>query len=46
MVQKLVGAVLIAAALTIAACNTVRGAAADVNSAANCTQNTMHGGKC
>jgi predicted small secreted protein len=46
MVQKLVAVVLVSAALTIAACNTVRGAAADVNSAANCTQNAMHGGRC
>jgi predicted small secreted protein len=46
MVQKLVVMVLVGAALTIAACNTVRGAAADVNSAASCTQNTMHGGRC
>jgi predicted small secreted protein len=46
MVQKVVAAVLVAAALTIAACNTVRGAAADVNSAATCTENAMHGGKC
>jgi len=30
----------------VAACNTVRGAAADVNSAADCTQNAMHGGRC
>jgi predicted small secreted protein len=46
MIQKLVAVVLIGACLTIAACNTVRGAAADVNSAANCTQNAMHGGRC
>lgn len=46
MFQKLVTVVLVGAALTIAGCNTVRGAAADVNSAANCTQNTMHGGRC
>ncbi len=46
MVQKLVAMVLVGAALTIAACNTVRGAAADVNSAATCTQNAMHGGRC
>jgi predicted small secreted protein len=46
MVQKLVVMVLVGAALTTAACNTVRGAAADVNSAANCTQNSMHGGRC
>ena len=46
MIQKLVTAVLVGAALSVAACNTVRGAAADVNSAANCTQNTMHGSHC
>jgi predicted small secreted protein len=46
MVQKLAAMVLIAAALSIAGCNTVRGAAADVNSAADCTQNTMHGSRC
>jgi predicted small secreted protein len=46
MVQKLVAVTLVALALTIAGCNTVRGAAADVNSAADCTQNTMHGSRC
>ena len=46
MVQKLVALVLVASSLSIAGCNTVRGAAADVNSAANCTQNTMHGSRC
>lgn len=46
MVRNLVTAVLIGAGLLTAACNTVRGAAADVNSAANCTQNTMNGGRC
>jgi predicted small secreted protein len=46
MVQKMVAVVLVVASLTIAACNTVRGAAADVNSAANCTETAMHGGKC
>src|SRR6476620_402986 len=46
MIQKLAAALLVGACLTIAACNTVRGAAADVGSAANCTENTMHGGKC
>ena len=34
------------AALATAACNTVRGAARDVNSVANCTENTMKGGNC
>jgi predicted small secreted protein len=46
MVRKLVTVVLIGGALSIAACNTVRGAAADVNSAASCTENAMHGGNC
>jgi predicted small secreted protein len=46
MVHKLIAVALIGASLTIAACNTVRGAAADVNSAASCTQNAMHGDRC
>jgi predicted small secreted protein len=46
MVRKLVTMVLIGGALAIAACNTVRGAASDVNSAASCTENAMHGGRC
>ncbi len=46
MVQKLVAVALVAASLAIAGCNTVRGAAADVNSAADCTQNAIHGGRC
>ena len=46
MVQKLAAAVLVGACLIIAACNTVRGAGQDVSSAANCTENAMHGGKC
>ena len=46
MVQKLVAVVIVAASLTTVACNTVRGAATDVNSAASCTENAMHGGKC
>jgi predicted small secreted protein len=46
MVRKIVTLVLIGGALTIAACNTVRGAAADVNSVASCTENTMHNGHC
>jgi predicted small secreted protein len=46
MVQKLLAVLLVGTALTVAACNTVRGAASDVGSAANCTENAMHGGKC
>jgi len=46
MVRKVVTMFLIGGALGIAACNTVRGAAADVNSAATCTENAMHGSNC
>jgi predicted small secreted protein len=46
MLNKMMTLVLIGGALTLAACNTVRGAASDVNSVANCTQNTMNGGRC
>ena len=43
MFQKVTTVVLIGTALALAACNTVRGAAKDVNSVANCTQNAMNG---
>jgi predicted small secreted protein len=46
MVRKVTTLLLIGGALAIAACNTVRGAGADVSSAANCTENAMHGGNC
>ena len=46
MLSKVVTVVLIGSSLALAACNTVRGAAADVNSVANCTENTVNGGKC
>jgi predicted small secreted protein len=46
MVQRIVMVLLVGAVVTVAACNTVRGAAADVNSAASCTENAMHGGRC
>jgi predicted small secreted protein len=46
MVRKVVTMILIGGALTIAGCNTVRGAAADVNSVANCTENTINSGHC
>jgi predicted small secreted protein len=46
MVQKVVTVLLLGAAIMVGACNTVRGAAADVNSAASCTENAMHGGRC
>jgi predicted small secreted protein len=46
MVRKVITITLTTAALVVAGCNTVRGAAADVNSAANCTENAIHGGAC
>jgi len=46
MFQKVLTVALIGAAMATAACNTVRGAARDVNSVANCTENTMNGGRC
>lgn len=46
MFQKVMTASLIGAALLVAACNTVRGAARDVNSVANCTENTINGSGC
>jgi predicted small secreted protein len=46
MVSKLATVAVVAMALGLAACNTVRGAASDVNSAANCTQNAMNGRNC
>ena len=39
MLRKLVTVVMIGGSLAIAACNTVRGAAKDVNSAANTVDN-------
>jgi predicted small secreted protein len=46
MFQKITTAVLMVTALAIAGCNTVRGAAKDVNSVANCTDNAIHGENC
>ena len=43
MIQKIATATLIGLALATAACNTVRGAAKDVNSVANCTENAING---
>jgi predicted small secreted protein len=43
MLQKVTTVVLIGTALALAACNTVRGAARDVNSVANCTENAING---
>jgi predicted small secreted protein len=38
--------VLLGALLALSACNTVRGAAADLNSVANCTETAMKRGRC
>jgi len=46
MVRKTVTMLLVGGALVLAACNTVRGAAEDVNSVANCTENTINNGVC
>lgn len=47
MVRKALTVVMIGCGLALAACNTVRGAAADVNSVANCTENAIDGtGSC
>jgi predicted small secreted protein len=43
MIQKILTVALVGAALVSAACNTVRGAARDVNSVANCTENAING---
>lgn len=46
MTSKLVTGLLIGMSVTLAACNTVRGAAKDVESAANCTENAINRGRC
>ena len=43
MIQKIMTAALITGSLVLAASNTVRGAAEDVNSVANCTENAIDG---
>jgi predicted small secreted protein len=46
MVRKVTSFLLIVGALAVAGCNTVRGAGADLQSAADCTQNAINGGSC
>jgi predicted small secreted protein len=46
MGAKMMSVLLVAAALSTAACNTVRGAGQDVQSVANCTEDLMKQGKC
>lgn len=43
MLKKITTVGIVGVALAVAACNTVRGAAADVNSVANCTENAING---
>ena len=43
MLHKIATVLIVGAALATAACNTVRGAARDVNSVANCTENAIDG---
>jgi predicted small secreted protein len=46
MIQKIATVLIVGSAIVLAACNTVRGAASDVNSVANCTENAINGGNC
>ena len=47
MLHKATTVIILGLALAVAACNTVRGAASDVNSVANCTENAIDGtGNC
>lgn len=46
MFKKLTTVAVLGVALAVAACNTVRGAARDVNSVANCTENAVNGHNC
>lgn len=46
MRSKLIMVALMGATLMISACNTVRGAARDVTSVANCTQDMINRGEC
>ncbi|MEO6433631.1 MAG: entericidin EcnA/B family protein [Sphingomicrobium sp.] len=43
MTKKIATIAIMGAALVVAACNTVRGAGADVQSVANCTENAING---
>ena len=46
IIQKLTTIAIIGSALALAACNTVRGAGKDVQSAANCTENVINNVHC
>jgi len=46
MRSKILMLAVAGACVVVAGCNTVRGAARDVESAANCTESTMKTGRC
>lgn len=46
MFKKSLTTLLIASSFAVAACNTVRGAGQDLESAANCTENAIKTGAC
>ena len=46
MLRNALTFLLIGGSLAIAACNTVRGAGEDVQSVANCADNTINNGTC
>lgn len=46
MLRNVMTALIIGGSLVVAACNTVRGAGEDVQSVANCTENTINNGQC
>ena len=46
MVRNAITILFVGGALALAACNTVRGAGEDLQSAANCTENAIKNGVC
>ena len=46
MIKKLLVIFALSGGMALSACNTVRGAGEDIQSAANCTENTINGGNC
>lgn len=46
MIRNVLTIILIGGSIALAACNTVRGAGRDVQSVANCADNTINNGVC
>ncbi len=46
MARKFMAVAMMGTMLTLSACNTMRGAARDVTSVANCTQDMINRGQC